>query len=408
MNGKMVNKWVNSVKDEVIQWRRHLHQYPELSYHEEKTSQFVYDLLCSFENLEVSRPTKTSVMARLIGSQPGQVLAFRADMDALPITEETNLDFASRIPGVMHACGHDGHTAMLLGAAKILNRLKDSIQGEIRFLFQHAEEVHPGGAKEMIQAGVLEGVDQIIGVHLMPHIPVGKMGFTYGPATAYSDRFDIKIQGRGGHGSEPHKTIDPIAVGSQIITNLQHIVSRNTAPMDQLVISVTKFHGGDAYNVIPDTVSLGGTVRIFNPELHGHVRGWMERVIKGVAEAHSAQYEFDYRYGYKSVLNDERITKIMEDTVSESFGKEAVQPVSPMMGGEDFSAYSHEVPASFILVGAGNVNKGTNYPLHHPRLILDEDALENGVRLFVHAAGKFVLQETNHEGAKEWAIMRSS
>ena len=176
MKEGMVNEWVNSVKNEVIQWRRYLHQYPELSFHEEKTSQFVYDLLCSFKNLEVSRPTKTSVMARLIGSKPGQVLALRADMDALPIVEENDFTYRSKNPGVMHACGHDGHTAMLLGAAKILSEFKDSIQGEIRFIFQHAEEMHPGGAKELLQEGMLESVDQIIGLHLMPHIPVGKFG----------------------------------------------------------------------------------------------------------------------------------------------------------------------------------------------------------------------------------------
>ena len=186
------------------------------------------------------------------------------------------------------------------------------------------------------------------------------------------------------------------------------MVSRNTNPMDQLVISVTKFHGGDAYNVIPDTVLLSGTVRIFNPELHNQVPQWMERIIKGVSDAHGAQYEFDYRYGYKSVINDERITKILEDTVSEFCGKEAVQHVPPMMGGEDFSAYSHEVPACFILVGAGNVEKGTIYPLHHPHLVLDEDALENGVRLFVNAACKFVLKEKYIKEEKEWLIKRSS
>jgi amidohydrolase len=228
MDKENVRSLLDSVADDVIQWRRHLHKYPELSFQEEKTAAFVYERLQSFGNLELSRPTRTSVVARLVGAQPGPVIGLRADMDALAIQEENDFPFASAVPGVMHACGHDGHTAMLLGAASVLSRLRDQIRGEVRFIFQHAEEMHPGGAREMVEAGVAEGIDAMLAIHLMAYIPVGKIGIAYGPVTANSDRFEITIQGKGGHASAPHTAIDPVAIGAQVIANLQQIVSRNT------------------------------------------------------------------------------------------------------------------------------------------------------------------------------------
>ncbi|MGG1657803.1 amidohydrolase, partial [Geobacillus thermopakistaniensis] len=208
-----------------------------------------------------SRPTKTSVMARLIGQQPGRVVAIRADMDALPIQEENTFEFASKNPGVMHACGHDGHTAMLLGTAKIFSQLRDDIRGEIRFLFQHAEELFPGGAEEMVQAGVMDGVDVVIGTHLWSPLERGKIGIVYGPMMAAPDRFFIRIIGKGGHGAMPHQTIDAIAIGAQVVTNLQHIVSRYVDPLEPLVLSVTQFVAGTAHNVLPGEVEIQGTVR---------------------------------------------------------------------------------------------------------------------------------------------------
>ncbi|MEJ8547028.1 amidohydrolase [Brevibacillus borstelensis] len=386
-----LNQEAEQIKEQVIAWRRYLHQNPELSFHEKKTAQFVYDTLVSFGNLEVSRPTKTSVMARLIGSQPGRVLAMRADMDALPITEENTFDFVSKNPGVMHACGHDGHTAMLLGTAKILSGLKDRIKGEVRFLFQHAEELFPGGAEEMVQAGVMDGVDMVIGTHLWAPLDFGKVGICPGPMMASPDTFYITVAGKGGHAALPHQTVDSIAIAAQVVTNLQHIVSRNTDPLDNLVISVTQFIGGTTHNVIPGSVSICGTVRSFDQQLRDSVPALMERVVKGITEAHGAAYEFKYEYGYRPVINDEEVTRLMEDIVAETLGGEWVDHMKPNMGGEDFSAFQQKAPGCFFYVGAGNQEKGIVYPHHHPRFTVDEDALEVGVKIFVNAARKIVM-----------------
>jgi amidohydrolase len=387
-----IKQLVDEIKEEVIAWRRYLHANPELSFHEEKTAQFVYETLQSFGNLQLSRPTKTSVMARLIGDKPGKVVAIRADMDALPIQEENTFDFASKNPGVMHACGHDGHTAMLLGTAKILSQLRHQIKGEVRFLFQHAEELHPGGAEEMVQAGVMDGVDVVIGTHLWSPLETGKIGIVYGPMMASPDRFFIRIHGKGGHAALPHQTIDSIAIGAQVVTNLQHIVSRNTDPLEPLVVSVTQFIGGTTHNVIPGSVEIQGTVRSFDATLRQNVPKLMERIVKGITEAHGATYEFEYEYGYRPVINDEKVTRVIEETVREVFGEEAIDHLKPNMGGEDFSAFQQKAPGSFFYVGAGNKEKGIVYPHHHPRFTIDEDALEIGVRLFVHAALKLLAE----------------
>lgn len=389
MNNETIHALLESVREDVIHWRRHLHKYPELSFQEEKTAQFVYDLLQSFGNLEITRPTKTSVMARLTGNQPGKVIGLRADMDALAIEEENDFEFTSQVPGVMHACGHDGHTAMLLGAAKILSQLKEHICGEVRFIFQHAEEMHPGGAREMVQAGVVEGVDVMLGIHLMSPLPVGQIGLMYGPVTANSDRFDITIQGKGGHASTPHTAIDPVTIGAQVLGSLQHIISRNTDPLDSLVISVTNFHGGTgAYNVIPDKATMSGSVRSFDSAVRESAVKRMEQIIKGVAEGNGATYSFDYRYGYGSVMNDEKVTREVEDVITEEWGPEVILHMPPLTGGEDFSAFSDVVPSCFILIGAGNKEKGISFPHHHPRFTVDEDAMQDGVKLFVKSVLK--------------------
>lgn len=386
-----LNQAVQDIKQQVIEWRRYLHQHPELSFHEEKTAQYIYDTLVSFGNLEVTRPTQNSVMARLIGREPGKVLAMRADIDALAITEENDFEFISKNPGVMHACGHDGHTAMLLGTAKILSGMKDKIKGEIRFFFQHAEEIYPGGAEEMVQAGVMDGVDLVIGTHLWSTMEFGKVGICPGPMMAAPDTFWIHVYGKGGHAALPHQTIDSIAIASQVVTNLQHIVSRNTDPLDNLVLSVTKFVGGTTHNVIPGSVEICGTVRSFDKDLRESVPKLMERVIKGITEAHGATFEFTYEFGYRPVINDAEVTQLMEDVVVEALGEKWIERMRPTMGGEDFSAYQQKAPGCFFFVGAGNQAKGITYPHHHPRFTIDEDALEVGVKLFVHAASKVVL-----------------
>ena len=381
---------VEEVREEVVGWRRHLHRNPELSFREEETSRFVYETLESFGNLELSRPTPTSVVARLVGDAPGRTLAVRADMDALPITEENDLEFASQNPGVMHACGHDGHTAMLLGAAKVLSGMKGRIQGEVRFLFQHAEELFPGGAEEMVGAGVMDGVDAVIGIHLWAGLPAGKIGVVYGPMMASPDTFKINIKGSGGHAANPHQTVDSIAIGSQVVTNLQHIVSRNVNPIDNLVLSVTKFIGGNTHNVIPGVVEMEGTVRSFDAALRERVPELMERIIGGITSAHGADYEFEYQRGYRPVINDEEITCAIEETVREVVGEESLEMMRPTMGGEDFSALQQKAPGCFFLVGAGNEERGITHPHHHPRFDIDESALPYGVTMFTGAALKLL------------------
>jgi amidohydrolase len=381
---------VNDVKQDVIQWRRHLHQNPELSFEEENTSQFVFNLLQSFGGLELSRPTKTSVVARLIGTQPGKTLAIRADMDALPIHEENTFEFASRNPGVMHACGHDGHTAILLGTAKILTSLREHIRGEVRFLFQHAEELLPGGAQEMVKAGVMEGVDTVIGLHLDSQRETGKIAVLNGPQSAAPDTFTIKINGKGGHAAAPHETVDSVLVAAHVVVQLQSIVSRNVDPLDSIVLSVTTIHGGTADNVIPDSVELMGTVRSYNPELRDKVVQRIEQILKGVTEAHGASYEFSYTKGYLPVINDDTVTNLVRETLTDVFGADALPTTRPQMGGEDFSAYQQEAPGTFFEVGAGNVEKGIIYPHHHPRFTVDEDALPIGVEAFLNLTFKLL------------------
>jgi amidohydrolase len=380
--------------EEVIGWRRHLHRNPELSFEEEETSRFVYETLESFGGLELSRPTPTSVVARLVGEGPGRVVALRADMDALPIEEENDFEFASRNPGVMHACGHDGHTAMLLGAAKILVGMREEINGEVRFLFQHAEELYPGGAEEMVEAGVMEDVDAVVGIHLWSGLEVGKIGVVYGPMLAAPDTFEISINGRGGHAAMPHQTADAIAIGAQVVANLQHVVSRNVDPLENVVVSVTKFAGGTTHNVIPGTVEMVGTVRTLNEEVRAKVPETMERIIEGITAAHDASYEFEYQRGYRPVVNDEEVTRVVEETVRELFGERALEMMPPIMGGEDFSAYQRVVSGTFVFVGAGNEAKGITYPHHHPRFAVDEDALENGVKMHVNVAFGLLDKET--------------
>jgi len=386
-----LNFLVDSIKDQVIFWRRHLHLNPEVSYQEEETSQFIYSTLLTFGNLEVTRPTKTSVMARLIGKKPGKVVAIRADMDALPIQEETTLDYASQNPGVMHACGHDAHIAMLLGVAKIFCGMQGDITGELRFIFQHAEELFPpGGAEELVEAGVMEGVDAIIGGHVWAPLGVGKVGLTYGPMMASPDSFYLTIKGKGGHGAMPHQTIDAILIGAEVVVNLQHIVSRNIDPLDQVVISVCQFVGGTTNNIIPNKVQIDGTIRTLDPKLRQEVPLLLNRIIKGVTSAHGADYDLKVILGYRPVINDERVVRVLEETVREVMGDAAIEFVRPSMGAEDFSAYLQKTSGAFFFIGGGNKEKGYVYPHHHPCFMIDEDALQNGMKIFMQAAIKLL------------------
>lgn len=396
---------VDEVRDEVIAWRRHLHKYPEISFQEVQTSQFIYETLQTFGNLELSRPTETSVMARLIGAKPGKVLAIRADIDALPIQEENEVPYSSQNPGVMHACGHDGHTAILLGAAKILSSLRDQMKGEIRFLFQHAEELAPGGAEQMVQAGVMDGVDIIIGTHLWTPLETGKFGVASGPVMASPDTFSITVNGYGGHAGLPHQTVDAIAIGAQVVTNLQHVISRNIDPLDNVVLSITKFNSGSAMNIIAGSVEIAGTVRLFNTEDRQTISSLMERVVKGVTEAHGATYKLSYNAGVDPVVNDGEVTSVIEEIIRELLGDEALVDVKPNMGAEDFSAFLKKAPGTYFFTGTGNRDKETDYPHHHPRFNIDEASLLNGVNVFVHAAFKLLEASVESGSVQEIQVL---
>jgi amidohydrolase len=370
-----------------------LHRNPELSGEEEETSRYVHETLESFGCLELSRPTETSVVARLVGEESGRTIAIRADIDALPIEEENDFEFASQNPGVMHACGHDGHTAILLGVAKVLGELKDHVRGEVRFVFQHAEEIGRG-AEELVEAGVVDGVDAIIGLHLVPRLEVGKVGIGYGPRLAAPDTFKISVEGESGHAAWPQETVDPVAVSAQVVSNLQHVVSREIDPTDSLVISVTKIEGGTIHNAIPSRVEMKGTARTLSEEVRELVPEKMERIVRGIAEAHGASYSFEYRRGPDPVVNHEWVMRVVEEIAREVFGDEAVEEVSPVMSSEDFSGYQRAAPTAFFALGAGNEERGITYPNHNPRFDIDEDALENGVKMFVHAAFGLLNEET--------------
>ncbi len=373
------------LREQVIGWRRHLHAHPEVSFHEHATAQYIHDVLAAIPGLQLSRPTATSVIARLIGAAPGRVIAVRADIDALPIEEENDVPYRSKSRGAMHACGHDGHTSIALGLATLLAAHREEIAGEVRFVFQHAEELAPGGAEELVNAGVMDGVDEVIGLHLWASMPVGRIGMLAGAAMAAPDTFQCTITGKGGHAAIPHDTIDPIAIGAQVVTALQQVVSRQVDPLDPCVLSITQFIAGSAFNVIPNSAYLCGTVRTFSAELRRLMPQQMERLIKGITEGFGASYEFTYELGYRPVVNDPALTERLTKVVARTFGNDVLEEMRPSMGGEDFSAYQQRAPGVFAFVGAGNVDAGIVFPHHHPRFNIDERSLQIGLRYLTAA-----------------------
>jgi amidohydrolase len=363
------------VDEDVVAWRRHLHRHPEISFEERETSAWIADKLAGLA-LEVERPTETSVLARLRTGKPGPTVALRADIDALPIQEESGVDFASERPGAMHACGHDGHTAMLLGAASQL-AAHDLGGGELRFIFQHGEELAPGGARDMVAAGAMDGVDFIYGCHLWTPLEYGKVAAMPGPFMAAADFFTLTITGRGGHAGLPHTAIDTIACAAELVGSLQHIVSRRIDPLHPAVVTVGSLHAGDAPNVIPGEAVLTGTTRSFDPGVRQRIPKLIDEIARGVCIAHGADFELDFQFGYKPVVNDERATQLVREVIAPG---ELIE-IEPIMGGDDFSAFQAEAPGCYAFVGAGG-----EYPHHHPRFVIDERALAIGTRLHVQTA----------------------
>ncbi|MCG1009763.1 amidohydrolase [Salinicoccus sp. ID82-1] len=381
-----IDQHIENVMEDVISWRRTMHRHPEISFQEHWTSSYIEAELEKIGSIEVSRPTETSVLGIIKGKNPGRKVGLRADIDALQIQEERDdIDFASENEGAMHACGHDGHAAILLGAAKVLVQNLDVLHGEVYLIFQHAEEVPPGGAAEMVATGLFDDLDFIYGQHLFTPIPTGRIGIKSGPITSNSDSFDLKIQGSGGHASQPENAIDPIIIGGQILNQFQTIVSRITSPLDSVVISTTKFHSGSAKNIIPDTAMLEGSVRTLSDETRAVVSERMEKAVESVCAMYGATYEFSFNVGYSAVVNDEAMTERVKEIAVSEFGDKVFEfPLA--MGGEDFSAFSRVIPATYAWIGAGNKEKDMEYPHHHPKFGIDEDGFIDGVKMMVHTA----------------------
>lgn len=374
----MLETWTNGLEnvfEQMVEWRRHMHQYPELSQKEVKTAAMIADNLSDF-GIEVQTGIGgNGVVGTIRGGKPGKTIALRADFDALPIQDEKEVSYKSKVPGVMHACGHDGHTATLLGVAKVLSEHREALSGNVVLLHQPAEEKQPGGALGMIKDGCLNGVDAVFGTHLWTPIPSGKLGYRKGFIMASADEFHIKIQGRGGHGSAPHQTIDVIPIGAQLISQLQLIVSRQLDPLKAAVVTVGNFHAGTASNIIPDTATLSGTVRTFDEEIRLRIEKEITEISKKVCSAFHATCEVTYERGYPAVYNHEEETEDFIELIKTGLGEELLEEVDPVMGGEDFAYYLNEKPGMFFFTGARNDEIGANFPHHHPRFDFDEKAM---------------------------------
>jgi amidohydrolase len=369
---------------EAVQWRRHLHANPELSFQEHETAAYIEEKLQSW-GLETIRPTLTSVVARLRNGT-GRTIALRADIDALPIDEESGVDFASTRPGVMHACGHDMHTATLLAVARTLVDRQAEFAGEVRFIFQHAEEQLPGGAQELVAAGVMEGCDVVVGCHVFSEEPVGTIAVSDGAFMAAADFFVLTIRGKGGHGAMPHLSIDPVVCAAEVVTAFQTIVTREVSPLAQAVITTATLRTDSTRgNVIPEFVELGGTVRTFDPDVRTQVVEAMGRIAEAIATAHRCTAELDYQWGYAPTVNDLEVAALVRKNVPSGH----LHEITPTMGGEDFSAYGSVVPACFFIAGAGGPGA---IPHHHPRFVVDEAAMPPAHDTFVGTVLDFLGQ----------------
>ncbi|MFK0523421.1 M20 family metallopeptidase [Paenibacillus illinoisensis] len=384
------NIWWDDLQIHMVEWRRHLHRNPEVSFHEEKTSSFVADMLESF-GVEVKRHVGGhGVIGTIRGDKPGPVVMLRADMDALPIQDEKDVEYASQKAGAMHACGHDGHVSILLGTALYFSKHKADIQGEIRFLFQPAEELLPGGAVKVIADGALEGVDVIYGIHLWTPLPVGVAASKEGPLMAAADDFYIEIKGKGGHGGMPQSTVDSLVAGSALVMQLQTIVSRSVDPLRPAVLTIGTMQAGSAQNVIAESCKMSGTVRTFDEETRAEMKERVHRIVSQTGGAYGAQTEVNYIMGYPPVVNDKQETDRFFRKAVQVFGDEQVHTSPMLMPAEDFAYYLQQVPGCFMFVGAGNPDKDAIYPHHHPKFDFDEDAMQHAVKLFIAMATDYM------------------
>ncbi len=385
---------IQALQPQLVQWRRGFHQKPELGFCEHLTASVVAQKLAEWGIAYQTGIAHTGIVALIEGSRPGPVLAIRADMDALPIQEANQVPYRSQHDGVMHACGHDGHTAIALGTAYYLQQHRHEIAGTVKLIFQPAEEgVDGGGAKPMVAAGVLDNpkVDGVIGLHLWNNLPLGTVGVCPGPMMAAVELFNCTVYGKGGHGAIPHQTIDSIVVASQVVTALQAIVARNLDPLKAGVVTVGSFHAGKAHNVIADSATLTGTVRYFDDDLNGFFRRQVEQTVAGICQGYGATYTLDYWQLYPPTVNDpamaDLVRSVAEAVVETPAG---VVPNCQTMGGEDMSFFLQQVPGCYFFLGAANAERGLDYPHHHPKFDFDESALATGVELFVRCIERFM------------------
>jgi len=382
---------IYGMKDWLVEIRRTIHMNPELGFEEVETSRLVSEWLERF-GLQVKRGwAKTGVVGLLQGEKGGKTVAIRADMDALPMEEANQVPYASKVKGKMHACGHDAHVTILLGVAKFFSSLREQVKGNIKWIFQPAEEGQ-GGGRVMVEEGVLENpkVDAIFGAHILPLLPMGKVGIFEREGLASADRFTIKIIGQGGHGAFPHLCKDPILAAGQVITQIHSIVSRNVNPLDNAVVSIGKVSGGTAFNIIPDEVQLLGTARSLNPQVREELKSRIEQVVQGVVRSFGMDYRFDYEYGYPVLINDPEMSKLVASACARGIGKENVVVIKPSMGGEDFAYYLEKRPGSFFNLGSRNEEKGIVQPYHNSLFDIDEDVLPFGVEMFVRIIDRYL------------------
>ena len=376
------------LKEQLVSWRREIHTYPEIAWKEIKTGNLIAKELETL-GIEVTRVANTGVIGLLKGEAPGKTVALRADMDALAIEEATDLPYKSKNPGAMHACGHDGHVAMLLGAAKILSQMKSELNGTVKFIFQPAEEIGLGALK-LIEAGVMEGVDAIMGIHLWPDLPSGKVSLVAGPRMASADKIKITVRGKSGHGSMPHQGIDAILAASAIIMNLQSISSREVAPLDPAVVTIGKITGGTSWNITCDEVILEGTTRCFSHAVRNNFPAAIERIAQNTAASFRAQAEVEYIPIVSPLINDALISQIAAASLQKLYGDNVAGDIEKVMGGEDFSYLFETAPGALAFVGIGNKEQKTDYPLHNDKFNIDEEVLPIGAALHAQFALDFL------------------
>lgn len=388
---KELKELVQKHKEEMIRFRRDLHQHPELQFQEFRTTDKVAEVLDEL-GIPYKRTEPTGLIADLVGGKPGKVVALRADMDALPVQElNTDLAYKSLEDGKMHACGHDSHTSMLLTAAKALKEVQSEIKGTVRFIFQPSEE-NALGAKKMVDQGAVDGVDNVFGIHIWSQMPTNTVSCRVGSAFASADIFTVDFRGRGGHGAMPADCIDAALIASSFVMNVQSVVSRETEPLDPLVVTVGKMVVGTRFNVIAENARLEGTVRCFSVETRDRVQKAIERYAKQTAAMYGGTAEVDYQYGTLPVINDEKDALFAQSLVKECFGEDSVIQHPPTTGGEDFSYYTENTPGCFALVGSGNPDKDTCWAHHHGMFNIDEDAMEVGAELYAQYAFEYLNQ----------------